>query len=182
MLRCIVEYHNKNAASRYRSLGKTQILTAFANSRSPHSYRLWNEHLKLWQRTTERLLGLTNNSDHRPVAIDRRFEHPAWTEHVLFDYIKQSYMVAAEAILSAVKRVDGLHPKRAHKVNFYTKQFVDAMAPSNFLATNPEVLQTTLETGGENLLRGLTNLLDDLELGRGRLVVTMADLKAFRVG
>jgi polyhydroxyalkanoate synthase subunit PhaC len=143
---------------------------------------LWNEYLKLWQRTTERLLGLTNNSDHRPVAIDRRFEHPAWTEHVLFDYIKQSYMVAAEAILSAVKRVDGLHPKRAHKVNFYTKQFVDAMAPSNFLATNPEVLQTTLETGGENLLRGLTNLLDDLELGRGRLVVTMADLKAFRVG
>ena len=56
------------------------------------------------------------------------------------------------------------------------------MAPSNFLATNPEVLQTTLETGGENLLRGLTNLLDDLELGRGQLVVTMADLKAFRLG
>jgi polyhydroxyalkanoate synthase len=56
------------------------------------------------------------------------------------------------------------------------------MSPSNFLATNPEVLQTTIETGGENLLRGLTNLLDDLERGRGKLAVTMTDLKAFRLG
>ncbi len=67
----------------------------------------------------------------------------------------------------------------AHKVDFYTRQFVDAISPSNFLATNPEVLQTTIETGGENmLLRGLTNLLDDLERGPGQLAVTMTDLKA----
>src|SRR5215510_2917330 len=127
---------------------------------------LWKEHVKLLQRTTERLGGGTNKSNHRPVATDRRFLHPAWTENVLFDYIKQSYLFSAEAILSAVNRVDGLNPKTAHKVDFYTRQFVDAMAPSNFLATNPEGLQTTIETGGENLLRGLTNLLDDLERGR----------------
>ncbi|MGB2649982.1 MAG: class I poly(R)-hydroxyalkanoic acid synthase, partial [Pseudolabrys sp.] len=134
---------------------------------------LWQEHVKLLQGTTERLFGLTSKSNQRSVATDRRFQHPAWTENVLFDYIKQSYLVYAEAILSTVNRVDGLNPKTAHKVNFYTSQFVDAMAPSNFLATNPEVLQTTIETGGENLLRGLTNLLDDLERGRGQLAVTM---------
>jgi polyhydroxyalkanoate synthase len=143
---------------------------------------LWKEHIKLLQRTTERLAGITNRSERRPVAADRRFRHSAWTENVLFDYIKQSYLLSAEAILSAVNRVDGLKPKTAHKVDFYTRQFVDAMAPSNFLATNPEVLETTIETGGENLLRGLTNLLDDLERGRGRLAITMTDLEAFRLG
>jgi poly[(R)-3-hydroxyalkanoate] polymerase subunit PhaC len=143
---------------------------------------LWQEHVKLLQGTTERLFGLTSKSNQRPVATDRRFQHPAWTESVLFDYIKQSYLVSAEAILSAVNRVDGLNPKAAHKVDFYTRQFVDAMAPSNFLATNPEVLQTTIETGGENLLKGLTNLLDDLDRGRGQLAVTMTDLEAFRLG
>jgi polyhydroxyalkanoate synthase len=143
---------------------------------------LWKEHIKLLQRTTERLAGITNKSERRPVTADRRFRHSAWTENVLFDYIKQSYLLSAEAILSAVNRVDGLKPKTAHKVDFYTRQFVDAMAPSNFLATNPEVLETTIETGGENLLRGLTNLLDDLERGRGRLAITMTDLEAFRLG
>jgi polyhydroxyalkanoate synthase subunit PhaC len=143
---------------------------------------LWGQHVKLLQRTTERLVGITNKSDRRPVATDRRFQHPVWTENILFDYIKQSYLFSAEAILSAVNRVDGLNPKTAHKVDFYTRQFVDAMAPSNFLATNPEVLQTTIETGGENLLRGLANLLDDLERGRGQLAVNMTDLEAFRLG
>jgi polyhydroxyalkanoate synthase len=143
---------------------------------------LWADHMKLWQRTTERLFDPTGKSDRRPLATDRRFQHSAWTENILFDYIKQSYLISAEAILSAVSRVNGLNPKTAHKVDFYTRQFVDAMSPSNFLATNPEVLQTTIETGGENLLRGLTNLLDDLERGRGQLAVTMTDLKAFRLG
>jgi polyhydroxyalkanoate synthase len=143
---------------------------------------LWADHMTLWRRTTERLFNPTGKSDRRPVATDRRFQHSAWTENILFDYIKQSYLISAEAILSAVSRVNGLNPKTAHKVDFYTRQFVDAMSPSNFLATNPEVLQTTIETGGENLLRGLTNLLDDLERGRGQLAVTMTDLKAFRLG
>ena len=143
---------------------------------------LWADHMKLWQRTTERLFDPTSASDQRPATTDRRFQHPAWTENILFDYIKQSYLISAEAILSAVSRVNDLNPKTAHKVDFYTRQFVDAMSPSNFLATNPEVLQTTIETGGENLFRGLTNLLDDLERGRGQLAVTMTDLKAFRLG
>jgi polyhydroxyalkanoate synthase len=143
---------------------------------------LWADHMTLWRRTTERLFDPTGKSDRRPLATDRRFQHSAWTENILFDYIKQSYLISAEAILSAVSRVNGLNPKTAHKVDFYTRQFVDAMSPSNFLATNPEVLQTTIETGGENLLRGLTNLLDDLERGRGQLAVTMTDLKAFRLG
>src|SRR5262249_58836487 len=136
---------------------------------------LWKEHVKLLQRTTERLGGGTNKSNHRPVATDRRFLHPAWTENVLFDYIKQSYLFSAEAILSAVNRVDGLKSKTTHQVDFYTRQFLDAMAPSNFLATNPEVLETTIETGGENPFRSLTKLLDYVQRGQRRRAGTNDD-------
>ena len=72
--------------------------------------------------------------------------------------------------------------KTAQKVDFYTRQFVDAMSPSNFLLTNPEVLRRTAETGGENLLKGLSHLLNDLERGKGRLRIRMSDDAKFRVG
>ena len=78
--------------------------------------------------------------------------------------------------------VDGLDPKTAQKVDFYARQFVDAMSPSNFLLTNPEVLRKTAETGGENLLKGLNNLLGDLERGKGQLRIKMTDMDAFKVG
>jgi poly[(R)-3-hydroxyalkanoate] polymerase subunit PhaC len=142
---------------------------------------LWADQVRLWHQTTGRLFGSAERTE-RPVGKDRRFQHPAWTEHFVFDYIKQSYEMFAGAILSAVHSVEGLDPKAEHKVRFYTRQFVDAMAPSNFIATNPEVLQATIETGGENLLEGLTNLLQDLERGRGQLAITMTDPGAFRVG
>src|SRR5690242_21195760 len=81
-----------------------------------------------------------------------------------------------------VKDVDGLDDKTAKKVDFYTRQFVDAMAPSNFVLTNPEVLRTTFETGGENLVNGLKHMLEDLERGKGRLMIKMTDMAAFKVG
>src|SRR3546814_14175206 len=79
---------------------------------------------------------------------------------------------------STVKDVEGLDDKTAQKVDFYTRQFVDAMAPSNFVMTNPEVLRATLESGGENLVKGLNNLLSDLESGKGRLRIKMTDVEA----
>ena len=141
---------------------------------------LWADQARLWQNTTGRLFGFVERTD-RPDVVDRRFRHPAWTEHFVFDYIKQSHEIFAGAILSAVHNVEGLDPKTEHKVRFYARQFVDAMAPSNFIATNPEVLQATIETGGENLLKGLENLVQDLEGGRGQLSITMTDPNAFRV-
>jgi len=142
---------------------------------------LWADLARLWQHAMGRLVGVAVPSG-RPVSKDRRFEHPAWTEQFAFDYIKQSYEIVAGAILSAVPRVNGLDPKTEHKVLFYTRQFVDALAPSNFIATNPAVLEETIKTGGRNLLNGLTNLLSDLERGRGKLAITMTDPSAFRVG
>ena len=141
---------------------------------------LWNQQMLLWQRAAQRMFGVADATG-QPIP-DRRFRNPAWSENVIFDYIKQSYLVTADSILSTMRQVEGLDDKTAHKVDFYTRQFVDAIAPSNFLTSNPEVLEATLRSGGENLLHGLENLLEDLERGKGRLSIAMTDMKAFRPG
>jgi poly[(R)-3-hydroxyalkanoate] polymerase subunit PhaC len=143
---------------------------------------LWQDYLKLWQSTTRRMLGQESEPVIEPGKDDRRFKHEAWSENQLFDFIKQSYLLTARWMQSTVKDVAGLDDKTAKKVDFYTRQFVDAMAPSNFVMTNPEVLKATLESGGENLVKGLENLLKDLERGKGRLSISMTDIEAFKVG
>ena len=143
---------------------------------------LWQDYMALWQSTTRRLLGESAEPAIEPERSDRRFRDPAWDDNQLFDFVKQSYLLSARWLQSTVRDVDGLDEQTAKKVDFYTRQFVDAMAPSNFVMTNPEVLRTTLESGGENLVRGLENLLDDLDRGKGRLAISMTDYDAFEVG
>jgi polyhydroxyalkanoate synthase len=143
---------------------------------------LWNDYLTLWSRTTQRLMG----GEAEPVIAadkgDRRFRDAAWSENAIFDYIKQSYLLSARWLRATVNDVDGIGEKDAQKIDFYTRQFVDALAPTNFLMTNPEVLRATRESGGENLVRGLENLLKDLERGQGRLAISMTDRSAFEIG
>ena len=143
---------------------------------------LWQDYMTLWQRTAVRMMGGEADAVVSPERGDRRFKDSAWDENTLFDFIKQSYLLSARYVQSAVQEVDGLDAKTAQKVDFYTRQFVDAMAPSNFVMTNPEVLRTTLESGGENLVNGLQNLLSDLETGKGELQISMTDKTAFEVG
>jgi polyhydroxyalkanoate synthase len=143
---------------------------------------LWRDYLQLWQSAAQRLAGAGADPVIAPAPEDRRFSDTAWQENQLFDFIKQSYLLSARWVQSTVRNVDGMDQKTAKKVDFYTRQFVDAMAPSNFVLTNPEVLRRTLESGGENLVRGLENLLGDLERGKGQLQIKMTDPDAFEVG
>ncbi|MDJ0948366.1 MAG: class I poly(R)-hydroxyalkanoic acid synthase [Alphaproteobacteria bacterium] len=143
---------------------------------------LWQDHMRLWQSAAWRMLGEDPGPVAEPAQDDRRFMDAAWNENALFDYIKQSYLLTARWLQSTVGDVEGLDNKTSKKVDFYTRQFVDAMAPSNFLMTNPEVLRATMETGGQNLVDGLQNLLDDLERGQGKLAIKMTDQEAFDVG
>ncbi len=142
----------------------------------------WQDYMTLWQNTTRRILGIESKPVIEPSPSDRRFKHEDWNANEVFDFIKQSYLLSARFVQDVVKQTEGLSPETSRKVDFYSRQFVDAMSPSNFLLTNPEVLRKTAETGGENLLRGLNNLLADLERGRGRLKVKMTDMEAFRIG
>ncbi len=143
---------------------------------------LWQDYMKLWQNTTQRMLGGESDPVAAPDRGDRRFKDPAWEENQIFDYIKQSYLLTARWMQNTVNDVEGLDDKTAQKVDFYTRQFVDAMAPSNFAVTNPEVLRTTVESGGENLIKGLENLLEDMEKGKGKLRIKMVDDQAFKLG
>jgi polyhydroxyalkanoate synthase len=134
----------------------------------------------IWQKTAARMLMLRAREADTPK--DKRFKHPEWSENAVFSFLKDSYLLAAASVLSAIREVKGMDKASARKVDFYTRQLVDALWPSNFVATNPEVLTATLASGGQNLLRGLENLLADLEHGNGRLAITMTDMKAFRLG
>jgi polyhydroxyalkanoate synthase subunit PhaC len=142
----------------------------------------WQDYVTLWQNTTRRIMGIETQSVIDPPSSDKRFRDDAWKENEVFDFIKQSYLLSARFVQDIVTHVDGLDTKTAQKVDFYARQFIDAMSPSNFLLTNPEVLRKTAETGGENLLKGLNNLLGDLERGKGKLHIKMTDTDAFRVG
>jgi polyhydroxyalkanoate synthase len=110
--------------------------------------KFWTDSMALWQSTTQRVLGQGAESVALTESGDKRFKADEWDENPVFDYIKQSYLLAAQYAHACVSDVEGLDDKTAQKVKFYTRQFVDAMAPTNFVMTNPQVLRTTMETGG----------------------------------
>jgi len=118
----------------------------------------------------------------QPHAGDRRFRDPAWNDNLYFNIIKQCYLLMARWVMAQSSDVQGLRPHQRRQVDFYLRQYVDALAPTNFAPTNPSVIRAALDTGGRNLLEGLANMLEDLARGRGRLHVRMTDQDAFQVG
>lgn len=142
----------------------------------------WQNWVLLWQEATKKFMGEDSKTLYEPEKGDRRFRDPAWQESAIFDFIKQSYLLTSQWLQKAVHETDGLNAKEKAKIDFFTKQFVDAIAPNNFVLTNPEVLRETLESGGQNLLRGLENLMEDLERGNGTLAISKTKYDAFQVG
>jgi polyhydroxyalkanoate synthase len=145
--------------------------------------KAWQDYAALWQNT---LLAMSGQKA-APVAEvrkgDRRFRHDDWQNKFLFDYLKQSYLIAARHLHKAMCDVEGLDDSTAKKVDFYTRQYIDALSPSNFALTNPEVLNETVRSGGKNLLKGFNNLLDDLARADGTgLRVKMVDDRDFKLG
>jgi polyhydroxyalkanoate synthase len=146
------------------------------------SMNMWMDYARLWQSSWMRLFGVQSAAVAEPAKGDWRFKDEDWSKNFLFDYIKQSYLIAARHIQHAVASVEGLPEDSEKKVAFFTRQYVDALAPSNFLMTNPQVLRETMASGGQNLVRGLNNLLGDIEKGGGELRISMTDEKAFELG
>src|SRR5271155_550524 len=148
-----------------------------------NQFDLWQDYMHLWQNSAGRLLGEEQKPVIAPDSKDKRFRDQAWEQSTVFDFLKQSYLLSSRWLQHSVAdAAGGLEPHTARKIDFYTRQFVDALSPSNFLMTNPEVLKATIESRGENLVNGLKNLLDDLERGKGRLAIKMTDMAAFRIG
>jgi polyhydroxyalkanoate synthase subunit PhaC len=144
--------------------------------------RLWLDYLALGQRSVQRWFGLDPEPTVVPERGDRRFHHPGWDEHALFDWIKQAYLLTGNAVVDLVAGADALDEATRRRLHFATRHIVDALSPSNFAATNPEVLDAIVRTGGSNLVFGLANLLEDLERSQGRFDIRMTDFEAFEVG
>ena len=113
---------------------------------------------------------------------DKRFSNPLWKTNPYFNFVKQQYLMNAEAVERAVSAIEGLDEHERQRIEYFSRQIVDLFSPTNFLATNPDALERAIETEGESLVKGLENLIHDLESHDGNLVVTLADKDAFRVG
>jgi polyhydroxyalkanoate synthase len=150
------------------------------------SQQLMAKHSALNQKMLDNTLAYDgeNPLDHliHHKSDDRRFKHTHWQNHPYFNYVKQAYLLNSQWMQKMVDDVEGLDHQTAQKASFYTKQMLDAMSPTNFAMTNPEVIHKTMETKGENLLQGLLNFMHDLEKGGGRLSIPKTNLTHFKVG
>lgn len=142
----------------------------------------WQGQADLWQRAMQQARGEPAEPLIQAERSDRRFRDSAWDDQLLFDYIKQSYLLSADWLRGLVDKVEDQDPETHERVVFYTRQFISAMSPTNFALTNPAVLEKAKATGGQNLVDGLKHLLADLERGKGRLKISMVDEEAFEVG
>ncbi len=143
---------------------------------------LMSSYLEIWRRTVHRLAGETMRPVTEPDPGDRRFRDPDWSDHPLFDFYKQIYLVTSRWAEDLVDRTDEIDAHTKHKAQFYVRQIAAAMAPSNFVMTNPELLRETLETNGDNLVRGMRMLAEDIERGNGELRLRQSDPEGFGVG
>jgi len=154
-----------------RMLANPAALTAFSTN-------LMIDYMQLWQSSWMKMMGVQAPAVAEPAKGDNRFKDADWSQNFIFDYLKQSYLIASRHVQNAVAQVEGLPPEESKKVAFFTRQYMDALSPTNFAATNPQVLRETVSSGGQNLLRGLNNLLSDMEKGS----ISMTDEKAFKLG
>ena len=139
-------------------------------------WQYWQDMARLWQS------GPPAARNGQAEKDDRRFRADAWSADPLFGFVKQSYLLTAERVQALTAQTSGLTPESRRKIEFFNRQWLNAAAPTNFLLTNPEALQATLDSGGDNLVRGFQHLLDDIERGGGTLKISTTDYTAFRPG
>ena len=146
------------------------------------SFHLWQGYAQLWQNTWARMMGEHPDPVAVPERGDTRFADPDWSKNQVFDFFKQAYLITARWAHDTITRTDDVDEETRHKANFYFDQIANAMSPSNFAVTNPEVLKQTLASNGQNLLDGMKNLARDLEAGHGTLKIKQTDMSAFALG
>lgn len=164
----------------FKALG--EVLVSDPNYLAERQMDLMKSQMSLWQQTALKYMGQESSDVVVPEKGDRRFKDSEWSENILFDYIKQYYLLQSKSMLDCVEEVEGLEEHAKKKVEFFTRQFVNALSPSNFPGTNPEVVRKVMETGGANLVNGMEQLLEDLDQSANGLNITMTDTSAFKVG
>jgi polyhydroxyalkanoate synthase len=151
--------------------------------------KVWESQLEYWANTlTHAVEAQQALLDGEPLVpdddtpTDKRFSNPLWQTHPWFNYLKQQYFIAADAIEKGVEQLEGIDDADRQRMRYFTRQIVDMIAPTNFLATNPDALEKAIETEGQSLIDGLENMIRDLEKNDGDLLPTLSDPDAFTVG
>jgi polyhydroxyalkanoate synthase len=144
--------------------------------------RLGKSYLELWAVAAKRLTGEPAPDIIAPAAGDKRFSDPEWTSNQFFDFLKQLYLLTAQWADKLVADAAGLDAHTRQKAEFYVRQILNAIAPTNFVLTNPELLRETFASGAENLVRGMHMLAEDIEAGGGELRIRQSDDSLFEVG
>src|SRR4051812_21607705 len=135
-----------------------------------------------WASSMRRLTGEEPTPAIEPSPRDRRFQDPEWKTNQFFDFVKQLYLLTTQWAQDAVREAEGLDPHTRKKAEFYVQQISNALSPSNFVLTNPEVLRETLASNGDNLVRGMKMLAEDIEAGGGTLRIRQSDPSNLEVG
>lgn len=142
----------------------------------------WGKSLKHYVEAQQALAGGKLEPPEDTGPTDRRFKSDMWNTHPYFNFVKQQYLHSSAAISEAVDSLDHIEGAEKERVSFFARQIVDMMSPTNFLATNPDALEKAVETDGASLVRGLENLVHDIESNQGDVLVSLADENAFTVG
>ncbi len=138
--------------------------------------------INLWASTLQRFLGAPAALVATPGRPDKRFSDAEWRDNPYFDFIKQAYVLTTHWADDLITRADEMDPHERDKAQFYLRQVTAALSPSNFVGTNPELLRMTLQESGENLVRGLKMMAEDIEAGKGNLRIRQVDARDFQLG
>ena len=143
---------------------------------------LGRAYLDLWAGAAKRMAGEAAPPAAAPDAKDKRFADPEWSQNQFFDFLKQAYLLTAQWGERLVTQAEGIDEHTKAKAAFYVKQISNAISPSNFVLTNPELWRETLSSNAENLVRGMNMLTQDIKAGQGNLKITQSDPSRFEVG
>jgi polyhydroxyalkanoate synthase len=146
--------------------------------------RLFSGYMTVWANSIQRLSAGGEDAEDavKPEPGDKRFQDPEWGRNAFFDFLKQAYLVTSRWAAELVEHADGLDEHTRHKAGFYVKQVSNAISPSNFILTNPELYRETIASNGENLVRGMEMLAEDIAAGKGELKLRQADYSSFEIG
>src|SRR5712691_7581591 len=142
---------------------------------------LGKAYLDLWANAVKRMSGEQVDPIAAPDPRDKRFTDPEWSTNQFYDFLKQAYLLTVQWANHLVKDAEGLDPHTRQKADFYVRQIANAIAPSNFVLTNPELMRETVTSNAENLVRGMHMLAEDIEDGHGNLKIRQSDAKKFEV-
>ncbi len=164
-----------DVSSRY--LQKPEVVIQATEQLMKDSFELWNEAMQAIEGSKDKIEPVT-----QPDNADKRFRDPIWEENPTFDFLKQSYLLYSRWVEGLLESIPNVKKETRRKAKFYSRQWVDALAPTNYPWTNPTVLMKSLETKGENLVKGYERFLEDMKNGASLLNIENTDRKAFKVG